>query len=120
MSGERHFQLTMPGIKENIDPAPYHEAFEDGLYDEVATIEGDDLEYVFTATNNGVLSDSWSRNPPPGVTPTFPNVHIEKGVEYGRRSTSVGDLVEKDGMLHLVAAIGFREIGPVPQPAARP
>lgn len=118
---EIHFSLVS-GFGDQADmDAAYLSAFADGLYVHVADFTGGDLDHLWTATNNGVLSDSWSLIPPDGVVPTEPSgVLGEDGETYGRRSTSVGDIAEVDGRLHVVAPIGWRDLGPVPVQAAGP
>jgi hypothetical protein len=44
------------------------ELFEAGGYVRVAEIEGDE-QFAFETTQNGVWSESWSIEPPTGVTP---------------------------------------------------
>lgn len=99
----------------------YRAAFEAGLYEHVADVEGGDLEFLYSATNNGVLSPFWSRIPPEGVSPVRPAYRLgHDGERLGLRSTSVGDIVELEGRLHVVASLGFRDIGPVPSTKATP
>ena len=83
--------------------------FEQGGYVRVAEIEGD-MNQAYTATQNGVLSDSWSQEPPEGVKTFEPSFHLHDGKRYGRRSTDVGDLMQQDGRYFRVASIGFTEI----------
>jgi len=52
------------------------------------------LEMAWTMTQNGVLSDSWSRQPPPGLRALEPTVIIDRCRAYGRRSSMVGDVIE--------------------------
>ncbi|OUM04474.1 hypothetical protein [Variovorax sp. JS1663] len=63
----------------------------------VAEVEGDDLERAFSATNH--IDRDWSDNPDVEVKTTNP-----------RRSTSVGDLVVRDGTTFIVDKFGFSEI----------
>lgn len=63
----------------------------------VAEVEGDDLERAFSATNH--IDSDWSENPDVAVKTTNP-----------RRSTSVGDLVVRDGVTFVVDKFGFSEI----------
>lgn len=111
--GSRHLRLTL-GFDEAGEAAGlYLQALEEGLYERVAEAEGDDLERLYAATNNGVMSSSWSRQPPEGVTPAEPGYHVgPDGTKYGLRSTSVGDLVFSEGRILAVDKIGFRDIGP--------
>ena len=63
----------------------------------VAEVEGDNLERAFSATNH--IDSDWSENPGVQVKTTAP-----------RRSTSVGDLVVRDGASFVVDKFGFSEI----------
>lgn len=83
--------------------------FEEGdLYELVATSETLDNEELYTATQNGVLSDSWSLNPPANLLPTADNFLIGKdGNKYGLRSTSVGDIIVSDEQMLVCSMIGF-------------
>jgi hypothetical protein len=62
----------------------------------VAEVQTDDLEDAFRLTNH--IEYDWWKNPEviPCTDPT--------------RSTSVGDLMEKDGKFFIVASCGFREV----------
>lgn len=112
----RHFSL-ITGIGDAT--ANVLAAFHEGLYDHVADADGDDLDRLYMATENGVVSPSWSRMPPEGVMPTEPSFHVGgDGKRYGRRSTAVGDVVELDGRLHVVAKLGFTDIGAASRVAA--
>lgn len=81
----------------------------------VAEVQGDDLERAFSATNH--IDRDWSENPDVAVK-----------TDASRRSTSVGDLVVRDGASFVVDKFGFSEIqrlGPVDleaedEPAAAP
>jgi hypothetical protein len=79
------------------------------------------LEMAWTMTQNGVLTDSWSRKPPSGLRPLEPSVIIESGRVYGRRSSMVGDVIEygttreADGAYvaierHVVDWMGFKPV----------
>ena len=63
----------------------------------VAEVEGDDLERAFSATNH--IDRDWSENP-----------DVEVKTAASRRSTSVGDLVVRDGASFVVDKFGFSEI----------
>jgi hypothetical protein len=103
------------------------EFFQNGdVYEHIATItveqEGlDALEEAYRLTQNGVVSSSWSRLPPPGVEPAGDGFiaifdeEIQQNREYGYRSTDIGDLIQTpDGKLHVVDSFGFTEL-PEPQ-----
>lgn len=83
--------------------------FEAGGYVRVARIEGDE-NYAYEATQNGVLSDSWSREPPPGVSPCEPSFHLHEGRRLGRKSTDIGDLLLVNGRMLVVDSIGFKPV----------
>lgn len=70
---------------------------EDFRYELVAEVETDDLDKAFELTNH--ISRDWRTNASLRAMPA------------ARRSTSVGDLLEKDGRKYLVAMFGFKEIG---------
>jgi hypothetical protein len=83
--------------------------WEAGGYEEVARVEGDDLDVVFRVTNN--IETSWSREPARGVAPTAPGYVEHNGKRYGYRSSSVGDIFRLgDGSLHVVDTSGFRQL----------
>lgn len=75
----------------------------DGLiereYHLVATVDSDDLEDGFRYTNH--IEASWFEHPMSFVTP-LPGDH---------RSTSVGDLIVRDGTTYIVAGMGFTQLG---------
>lgn len=80
----------------------------------VAEVEGDDLERAFSATNH--IDSDWAENHDVEVKTTAP-----------RRSTSVGDLVVRDGASFVVDKFGFSEIQRavpadafVPEPQSEP
>lgn len=60
----------------------------------VAHVESDDLERAFAATNH--IDRDWSDNP-----------DVEVKTTGSRRSTSVGDLVVRDGLTFVVGKFGF-------------
>lgn len=73
----------------------------DGFYEKVATADLNDttegLETLYTMTQNGVLTDSWSLLPPLGLIVLEPKghqPHQEGASLLGRRSTMIGDIVE--------------------------
>lgn len=72
--------------------------FSEGAYKHVATM-GDELnlEDAFRLTNH--IETEWQQNPE--VTPAG---------DDGQRSTSVGDLIEKDGDVYMVAGFGFEKL----------
>lgn len=81
--------------------ARYLQAFESGLYDHVADIDGLERNEVFPATNNGILSPSWSREPPQGIRP------VDVASDAEMRSTSVGDIIDDGGSLYVCAPLGW-------------
>lgn len=78
------------------------------------------LEHAFRVTQN--IGGSWSRGPSfvdgtvnpdysEDITVLAPNP-VLKGVEYGHRSSMVGDIFEMDGHRWEVVSVGFREVKP--------
>jgi hypothetical protein len=67
-----------------------------GEYELVARIDSDDLEDAFRYTNH--IETSWHKHPAHIVTP-MPGDH---------RSTSVGDVVCRNGRTYVVAPVGFK------------
>jgi hypothetical protein len=67
-----------------------------GEYELVAHVAGDDLEDAFRYTNH--IETSWHKHPAACVAP-LPGDH---------RSTSVGDVVVRDGRTYVVAPVGFK------------
>jgi len=85
-------------------------AYKSGNYDAVALIWNRDLDFAFKATQNGVLSETWSQEPPKDVFPKTPFYHLIGNRRYGRRSTDIGDIMELEGKLYVVAMIGFTKL----------
>lgn len=102
---DAHFRLTFG----TDNPEDFLSAMDNGLYEHVADVEGLDLEYIFAATQNGVMTDSWSRLPPENIKPVNATF-IHNGEELGFRSTSVGDVLDDDGTLYYVDRFGFKEL----------
>jgi len=97
--------------------AVIHTAFEDTprtvALVEVGTRTGEAaLEYAYRWTQN--IMDSWSKKMPEDgnddVTVMAP-LEVHNGVEYGLRSTSVGDQMLLGNKKYRVASFGFKEIG---------
>jgi len=97
--------------------AVIHTAFEDTprtvALVEVGTRTGEAaLEYAYRWTQN--IMDSWSKKMPQDgnddVTVMAP-LEVHNGVEYGLRSTSVGDQMLLGNKKYRVASFGFKEIG---------
>ena len=97
--------------------AVIHTAFEDTprtvALVEVGTRTGEAaLEYAYRWTQN--IMDSWSKKMPEDgnddVTVMAP-LEVHNGVEYGLRSTSVGDQMLLGNTKYRVASFGFKEIG---------
>jgi hypothetical protein len=72
------------------------EALSLGHFECVARVETDSLDEAYALTQN--IDEPWHRNA--NVSATSRNT----------RSTSVGDLVKKDGKYHVVESCGFKEI----------
>lgn len=70
-------------------------AFDEGKYYKVAEVECTELEEAYEDTNN--IDHPWTENS---------NV---KAFGNRRRSTSAGDIMEKDGKLYVVGSTGYYE-----------
>lgn len=105
------------------------EAYTAGHYNHVATFQADSVgedaaEEAWLVTQNGGVSDSWSRRPPPGITPAGTGVVTVNGMDLGYKSSDVGDIFVVDGEVFVCANIGFEKVaddlpsleGEVPQP----
>ena len=99
--------------------AVIHTAFEDTprtvALVEVGTRTGEAaLEYAYRWTQN--IMDSWSKKMPQDgnddVTVMAP-LEVHNGVEYGLRSTSVGDQMLLGNKKYRVASFGFKEVDTV-------
>lgn len=93
------------------------EAFLKGYYEKVATVYPDGLDFgqsiaaAWLASQNGVLTDSWSRRPLPFIEPEGDGTVTYKGKVLGRRSTRVGDIIATaDGSGFYVSERGFVKI----------
>jgi hypothetical protein len=69
----------------------------------------DNLEDAYRVMQNGVVTDSWTLEPPDGLTPLV-EPHKLDGRDYGHRSASMGDVFSVDGKDYVVASFGFNEI----------
>ena len=106
--------------------AVIHTAFEDTprtvAFVEVGDRTGvDALEYAYRRTQN--IEGSWSKGPTnewdgethdngdysEDITVMAP-LHVKEGVEYGLRSTSMGDHILFGTVKYVVGAVGFEEI----------
>lgn len=70
------------------------EAFESGKYAKVGEVDTDNLEEAFSATNN--IDDSWTKN-----------AGVRSLAGSNVRSTSAGDIMEKDDTFYVVGGFGF-------------
>jgi hypothetical protein len=80
----------------------------------VAWVDGIDLGFAYKATQNGVLTDSWSMWPVAGMRPIGQPFHIADGRKVGRRSSMVGDRFESHGKTFVCANTEFAELPPAP------
>ena len=87
------FHVAPPFLTFNSNPAP----FPDTLI-KVAEVETNELEVAFRLTNS--IDSYWVETAPS-------NVKVMND-EFGHRSTSVGDLMEKDGVYYIVASVGYQ------------
>lgn len=81
------------------------ELIERGAYEKVAEVDGSP-EDAFRLMQNGVVTDSWTLEPPEGLTVCLPP---REG--RGHRSMSVGDIVVEDGEVSICAPFGFEAVG---------
>lgn len=77
------------------------------IYQAVAEVDSTNLEFAFRWTNS--LDTSWSQETNDRVKVLVP-LHSSNGQVYGLRSSSVGDVFERDGELFVVAFTGFTKI----------
>lgn len=80
----------------------------EGEYHLVAVVDSGDLEDGFRFTNH--IETDWAKQPAEIVT-ALPGDH---------RSTSVGDIIVRDGGTYIVAGCGFTLLGEVPKPRPVP
>lgn len=85
------------------------EAFSLGFYSCVAEIDSDEKNYAYRHTQH--IDESWSDNPAEGI-----RVVTSERV----RSTSVGDILEDDGIYTAVARMGFATLSWFAPPASNP
>lgn len=78
-------------------------AFLKGHYEKVADVSITELDlsrslaFVWIASQNNLLTDSWSRRPLPAISPEGDGTVLHKGKRLGRRSTRVGDVITVNG-----------------------
>lgn len=70
----------------------------EGELEKVAEVDTDEVDVVFQLTNH--IGESWTKNP--GV----------EALTSNPRSTSVGDVAEKDGRFYVCASAGWDELTP--------
>lgn len=83
----------------------------EGLYEPVADIDLTNKDDAYVMMQNGVISPSWSRQPPEGLKPRPGTTKVIGGKVWGARSTSVGDIIDDNGVLFVVANSGFLCVG---------
>lgn len=83
--------------------------FGEGAYQKMVEIDTDDLDEAYRITQNGVVTESWTLEPPEGTRPLVAPIN-HNGKTYGHRSTSVGDILDLNGKRFVVADFGFIEI----------
>ena len=106
------FKATMPGLEGNQVEAVRVLAGK-GLYKLMCEVDTDRPEYAYKLTQNGVVTDSWTLEPPQGLKVLV--APIEKdGKTYGHRSTSMGDVMIIDNKVFVVATFGFEDTGLTP------
>jgi hypothetical protein len=72
--------------------------FVDGNYDKVGTVDGNDPDEAYVLTQN--ITHHWSMNGASHITPGLARA----------RSTSVGDILDVDGIMYIVAPIGCKKL----------
>jgi len=96
----------------------FRRLMEAGGYELVAEIDTDDLDRAYLVTQNDFVKRvadgpvSWGTSPPEGVRPL--------GEDRLRRSSMMGDILVRDGIMHVVDTAGFAEIGPIPETTSAP
>ena len=97
-------------VRSDEDVGRVRELWNQDGYIQVAQIKTLDLERAYMLTQNGVVRDSWSQDAHDEIVPMAPNL-VLNGRTYGRRSTSVGDVLLCQGQLYVVARFGFLPLG---------
>lgn len=79
-------------------------AWDAGAYVPVATLEGDDRVTAWRLTNN--VDESWIENE------QIVDLHIVEGEDltHGRRSSQVGDIMQRNDEYFVIARIGYAQI----------
>jgi hypothetical protein len=86
------------------------EKFNSDGYELVAEVDSSDLEIAYAHLQNGVHTESWDKEPTKIVKPIIGTLTFNNKV-YGNRSSMMGDIYQTDdGALHIVSAIGFKQI----------
>jgi hypothetical protein len=67
------------------------------------------LDEAYAAMQNGLRTESWTLEPIPSLRPLVAPV-MRDGIPMGHRSTSMGDVLERDGRHHVVDTFGFAEL----------
>src|SRR3546814_18936869 len=78
-------------------------------YVAVAEIDSDSLDDAYMLTQNGLVSDSWSRLPPKGVTPLGGGIIRAGGLARAYKYTEVVDVRLLNGMAYVVDPCGFAQ-----------
>jgi len=78
-------------------------------YEQVAIVPANGLDDLYKKTQNGVVSDSWSREADVNLLTPLP---VFEGKEYGHRSTMTDDLFinQRTGIAYEVDMIGFHPL----------
>lgn len=77
--------------------------FSEGAYKLVAKLSDDrSMDEAFRLTNH--ISEDWTTDPERS------GMMVYTSEDLGNRSTSVGDVIEKDGKRFMVASFGFEEL----------
>lgn len=97
------------------DEESVRDAWQRGLFREVATVHTKELDTAYIQTNS--ISGCWSANP--AYDPDAQERKVEMDVvdwaaERGCRSTSVGDVMLHAGEYYVVASFGFKKLEGLP------
>lgn len=118
MDLDRDTRWALSGVGDKNRAEAARTALEAELYVAVAEIDTEDLDRAYMLTQNGIVSDSWFLDPPPGVRPLGDAHTGPGGQKLGHKSTEMGDVMIKDGKAFVVDIFGFAEIEGWEPPAA--
>lgn len=104
------------GLDNPEGPDLFRRLMASGCYDLVAEIDGEEIWDAYRKTQNDIV-----RRPPPGQLASWGMSPLDGVRPLGgtrlRESTQKGDIIVRDGEMHLVNGSGIVGIGPVPGPS---